>query len=222
MTATADVARVPALEKQQRISNRRLRALARNPMAILGIVIILFWAAATLDRYEDRMARALASVINVVDLMTLQPEREHPHGLSDDAFDAIFTTNKPIVFNFHGYPWLIHRLTYRRTNHDGMHVRGYKEEGTTTPPFDMCVLNDLDRYHLFQDVVDRLLVDEVPGDQLVHEEAADHHGAALVHEARRFELRGTTSARAKTLRRSELPLFIPTETSGFPPRFDRS
>jgi xylulose-5-phosphate/fructose-6-phosphate phosphoketolase len=95
-------------------------------------------------------------VINVVDLMTLQSPREHPHGLSDKDFDALFTKDKPIIFAFHGYPWLIHRLTYRRTNHDNLHVRGYKEEGTTTTPFDMCVLNDLDRYHLAQDVIDRL------------------------------------------------------------------
>jgi xylulose-5-phosphate/fructose-6-phosphate phosphoketolase len=95
-------------------------------------------------------------VINVVDLMTLQSPHEHSHGLSDKDFDALFTKNKPIIFAFHGYPWLIHRLTYRRTNHDNLHVRGYKEEGTTTTPFDMCVLNDLDRYHLVQDVIDRL------------------------------------------------------------------
>ncbi|MGH7872510.1 MAG: phosphoketolase, partial [Candidatus Binatia bacterium] len=95
-------------------------------------------------------------VINVVNLMTLQSPREHPHGLSDNDFDALFTKDKPIIFAFHGYPWLIHRLTYRRTNHDNLHVRGYKEEGTTTTPFDMCVLNDLDRFHLVQDVIDRL------------------------------------------------------------------
>jgi len=95
-------------------------------------------------------------VINVVDLMTLQSPGEHPHGLSDRDFDSLFTKDKPIIFAFHGYPWLIHRLTYRRTNHDNLHVRGYKEEGTTTTPFDMCVLNDLDRYHLVQDVIDRL------------------------------------------------------------------
>ena len=87
-------------------------------------------------------------VVNVVDLMRLQPESEHPHGLSDAEFDALFTTDKPIVFAYHGYPWLIHRLTYRRTNHDNLHVRGYKEEGTTTTPFDMVMLNDLDRFHL--------------------------------------------------------------------------
>jgi xylulose-5-phosphate/fructose-6-phosphate phosphoketolase len=95
-------------------------------------------------------------VVNVVDLMALEPKTEHPHGLSDAEFDAIFTKDKPIVFAFHGYPWLIHRLTYRRTNHDNLHVRGYKEEGTTTTPFDMTVMNDLDRFHLAMDVIDRV------------------------------------------------------------------
>ena len=95
-------------------------------------------------------------VINVVDLMTLQPKEEHPHGLPDREFDALFTTEKPIIFAYHGYPWLIHRLTYRRTNHKNLHVRGYKEEGTTTTPFDMVVRNDLDRFHLVGDVIDRV------------------------------------------------------------------
>jgi xylulose-5-phosphate/fructose-6-phosphate phosphoketolase len=95
-------------------------------------------------------------VVNVVDLMTLQPPSEHPHGLADRDFDALFTVDKPIIFAFHGYPWLIHRLTYRRTGHDNLHVRGYKEEGTTTTPFDMCVINDLDRFHLVGDVIDRV------------------------------------------------------------------
>jgi len=95
-------------------------------------------------------------VVNVVDLMTLQPHEEHPHGLTDKDFDTLFTTDKPIVFAFHGYPWLIHRLTYRRNNHTGLHVRGYKEEGTTTTPFDMTVLNELDRFHLVCDVIDRV------------------------------------------------------------------
>ena len=95
-------------------------------------------------------------VVNVVDLMKLQPQSEHPHGLSDEDFDALFTKDKPVVFAFHGYPWLIHRLTYRRTNHDNMHVRGYKEEGTITTYFDMTVLNDIDRFHLVQDVIKRL------------------------------------------------------------------
>ena len=95
-------------------------------------------------------------VINVVDLMVLQPASEHPHGLRDAEFDVLFTKDKPIVFAFHGFPWLIHRLTYRRTNHDNLHVRGYKEEGTTTTPFDMAVLNDIDRFHLVGDVIDRV------------------------------------------------------------------
>lgn len=95
-------------------------------------------------------------VINVVDLMTLQPQSEHPHGLSDKDFDILFTKNKPIIFAFHGYPWLIHRLTYRRTNHGNLHVRGYKEEGTTTTPFDMAVLNEIDRFHLVGVVIDRV------------------------------------------------------------------
>jgi xylulose-5-phosphate/fructose-6-phosphate phosphoketolase len=95
-------------------------------------------------------------VVNVVDLMRLQPDTEHPHGLSDHEFDALFTTDRPIVFAYHGYPWLIHRLTYRRANHPNLHVRGYKEEGTTTTPFDMVMLNDLDRFHLVIDVIDRV------------------------------------------------------------------
>ncbi len=95
-------------------------------------------------------------VVNVVDLMRLEPPTEHPHGLPDPAFDDLFTTDKPVLFAYHGYPWLIHRLTYRRTNHDNIHVRGYKEEGTTTTPFDMVMLNDLDRFHLVMDVIDRV------------------------------------------------------------------
>jgi xylulose-5-phosphate/fructose-6-phosphate phosphoketolase len=97
-----------------------------------------------------------ARVVNVVNLMRLQPTSEHPHGLSDWDFDSLFTRDKPIIFAFHGYPWLIHRLTYRRTNHRNLHVRGYKEEGTITTPFDMAVLNDLDRFHPVGDVIDRL------------------------------------------------------------------
>ena len=95
-------------------------------------------------------------VVNVVDLMKLQPSSEHPHGLTDPDFDALFTRDKPIIFAFHGYPWLVHRLTYRRANHHNLHVRGYKEEGTITTPFDMAVLNDLDRFHLVGDAIDRL------------------------------------------------------------------
>ncbi len=95
-------------------------------------------------------------VVNVVDLMRLQPDSEHPHGLAEEEFDTLFTTGQPVIFAYHGYPWLIHRLTYRRTNHDNLHVRGYKEEGTTTTPFDMVMLNDLDRFHLVMDVIDRV------------------------------------------------------------------
>ena len=95
-------------------------------------------------------------VVNVVDMMRLQHDTEHPHGLSDHEFDMLFTTDKPVIFAYHGYPWLIHRLTYRRTNHAQMHVRGYKERGTTTTPFDMVMLNDLDRFHLVIDVIDRV------------------------------------------------------------------
>ena len=111
---------------------------------------------AAVDLLRAHLPELSMRVVNVVDLMTLQPEREHPHGLSDAEFDAIFTTDRPIIFAFHGYPWLIHRLTYRRTNHANLHVRGYKEEGTTTTPFDMTVLNDLDRYRLALDAIGRV------------------------------------------------------------------
>jgi xylulose-5-phosphate/fructose-6-phosphate phosphoketolase len=111
-------------------------------------------AAAAILR--DRLPELKVRVVNVVDLMRLQPDTEHPHGLSRAEFDALFTTSRTVVFAYHGYPWLIHRLTYRHTNHDNLHVRGYKEEGTTTTPFDMVMLNDLDRYHLVMDVIDRV------------------------------------------------------------------
>ncbi|HEY0638609.1 MAG TPA: phosphoketolase family protein [Pseudonocardiaceae bacterium] len=111
-------------------------------------------AAAALLR--ENLPELAVRVVNVVDLMRLQPDTEHPHGLPDREFDALFTTDRPVIFAYHGYPWLIHRLTYRRTNHGNLHVRGYKEEGTTTTPFDMLVLNDLDRYRLVMDVVDRV------------------------------------------------------------------
>ncbi len=111
---------------------------------------------AAVDLLRQQLPELKIRVVNVVDLMTLQPSSEHPHGLSDLDFDAIFTKDKPIIFAYHGYPWLIHRLTYRRTNHRNLHVRGYKEEGTTTTPFDMVVLNDLDRFHLAIDVIDRV------------------------------------------------------------------
>jgi len=108
----------------------------------------------------DILRRALPDlrvrVVNVVDLMRLQPSSEHPHGLSDAEFDALFPPGRPVIFAYHGYPWLIHRLTYRRAAHHDIHVRGYKEEGTTTTPFDMVVMNDMDRFHLVMDVIDRV------------------------------------------------------------------
>jgi xylulose-5-phosphate/fructose-6-phosphate phosphoketolase len=113
-------------------------------------------ALAAVDLLRQHLPELRIRFVNVVDLMRLQDEKEHPHGLSTAEFDALFTTSKPVVFAYHGYPWLIHRLTYRRTNHANIHVRGYKEEGTTTTPFDMVMLNDLDRYHLVIDVIDRV------------------------------------------------------------------
>ncbi len=129
---------------------------------------------------REHLPNVRVRVVNVVDLMTLQPRVEHPHGLSDEVFDAIFTTDKPIVFAFHGYPFLIHRLTYRRTNHDNMHVRGYKEEGTTTTPFDMTVMNDLDRFHLVCDVIVRVpglagTADAVRAEEYCRTRLAEHH-----------------------------------------------
>jgi xylulose-5-phosphate/fructose-6-phosphate phosphoketolase len=124
-------------------------------MACAGDVPTLETLAAV-DLLRQNFPDIKIRVVNVVDLMTIQPASEHPHGLSDADFDSVFTTDKPVIFAYHGYPWLIHRLTYRRTNHDNFHVRGYKEEGTTTTPFDMTVLNDLDRFHLAGDVVDRV------------------------------------------------------------------
>ena len=124
-------------------------------MACAGDVPTLETLAAV-SILRQRMPDLKIRVVNIVDLMRLQPQSEHPHGLSDTDFDALFTKNKPVIFAFHAYPWLIHRLTYRRTNHRNIHVRGYKEEGTITTPFDMTVLNQLDRFDLVQDVLDRL------------------------------------------------------------------
>jgi len=124
-------------------------------MACAGDIPTLETLAAV-DLLRKHFSDLKIRVINVVDLMTIQPSSEHPHGLSDNDFDSLFTVDKPVIFAYHGYPWLIHRLTYRRHNHDNLHVRGYKEEGTTTTPFDMTVLNDLDRFHLAGDVVDRV------------------------------------------------------------------
>jgi len=116
-------------------------------------------------------------VINIVNLMKLQSPSEHPHGLPDNDFDALFTTDRPIIFAFHGYPWLIHRLTYRRHGHANLHVRGYLEEGTTTTPFDMCVLNRHDRFHLVGDVIDRvphLAVRAAYAKQAIQNKLMDH------------------------------------------------
>ena len=124
-------------------------------MACCGDVPTLETLAAV-SLLREHLPELKVRVVNVVDLMRLQPETEHPHGMSDAEFDALFTTDKPVIFAYHGYPWLIHRLTYRRHGHDNLHVRGYKEEGTTTTPFDMVMLNDLDRFHLVMDVIDRV------------------------------------------------------------------
>jgi xylulose-5-phosphate/fructose-6-phosphate phosphoketolase len=154
-----------------------------EPDVVLGCagdVPTLETLAAT-DLLRQHFPELKVRVINVVDLMRLQDEREHPHGMSDTEFDALFTTDKPVVFAYHGYPWLIHRLTYRRTNHVNIHVRGYKEEGTTTTPFDMVMLNDLDRFHLVMDVIDR-----VPG-------LAERAGHIRQHmQDRRLEARAWT------------------------------
>jgi xylulose-5-phosphate/fructose-6-phosphate phosphoketolase len=134
---------------------------------------------------RERLPELRVRVVNVVDLMRLQPESEHPHGLSDALFDALFTTARPVIFAYHGYPWLIHRLTYRRANHHNLHVRGYKEEGTTTTPFDMVMLNDLDRFHLVMDVIDRVpglgetaaaLRQEMVDERLHHRAYTREHG----------------------------------------------
>jgi xylulose-5-phosphate/fructose-6-phosphate phosphoketolase len=124
-------------------------------MACCGDVPTLETLAAT-DLLRTLLPDLRVRVVNVMDLMRLQPPGEHPHGLVDSEFDSLFTSGKPVVFSFHGYPWLIHRLTYKRTNHDNIHVRGYKEEGSTTTPFDMTVRNDMDRFHLVMDVIDRV------------------------------------------------------------------
>jgi xylulose-5-phosphate/fructose-6-phosphate phosphoketolase len=156
-------------------------------MACAGDVPTLETLAAV-DFLRSQFSDLNIRVVNVVDLMTLQPQSEHPHGLSDWDFDSIFTVNKPVVFAFHGYPWLIHRLTYRRTNHDNFYVRGYKEEGTTTTPFDMVVMNDLDRFHLAKDVIDRLpklrnvgaYVKQMIRDKLIeHQQYITTHGEDL-------------------------------------------
>jgi len=137
-----------------------------------------------IDLIRSYLPELKVRVINVVDLMRLQPESEHPHGLADSEFDALFTKDKPVVFAYHGYPWLIHRLTYRRTNHHNIHVRGYKEEGTTTTPFDMAVRNEIDRFHLVMDVIDRvpgLAVRAAHIRQMLGERLIDHDNYIRQH-----------------------------------------
>ena len=156
-------------------------------MACCGDVPTLETLAAV-DFLRKRLPDLKIRVINVVDLMTLQPRTEHPHGLSDKDCDVLFTTDKPVIFAFHGYPWLIHRLMYKRGCHDNLHVRGYKEEGTTTTPFDMAVMNDIDRFHLAGDVIDRLpqlgpsaayLKQEIRDKLLDHKEYVTTHGVDM-------------------------------------------
>jgi xylulose-5-phosphate/fructose-6-phosphate phosphoketolase len=150
---------------------------------------------AAVDLLRQHFKELKVRVVNVVDLMTMQPQSEHPHGLSDKEFDIIFTTDKPIIFAFHGYPWLIHRLTYRRTNHHNLHVRGYKEEGTTTTPFDMVVLNDLDRFHLVMDVIERVPKLKDIGAhvlQAMRDKLIDHHEYITEHGDDLPEIRNWT------------------------------
>ena len=144
---------------------------------------------ATVDLVRKHLPDLKVRVINVVDIMKLLPASEHPHGLPDADFDALFTTDKPVIFAYHGYPWLVHRLTYRRTNHANIHVRGFKENGTTTTPFDMCVRNDLDRFHMFGDVIDR-----VPG-----------LGAKAAHERQMIRDKLTEHERYVTTHGEDLP-----------------
>jgi xylulose-5-phosphate/fructose-6-phosphate phosphoketolase len=170
-------------------------------MACCGDVPTLETLAAV-DLLRSLVPDLKVRMINVVNLMKLQPAEEHPHGLSRRDFDSLFTVDKPIIFAFHGYPWLIHRLTYRRTNHDNLHVRGYKEEGTTTTPFDMVVLNDVDRFHLAQDVLDRVpglgsrlaYVKQALRDRLIeHKQYIARHGEDMP-EIRDWRWSGETAA----------------------------
>jgi len=166
-------------------------------MACCGDVPTLETLAAVSILHEH-LPELKIRVVNVVDLMKLQPESEHPHGLPDRDFDELFTRDKPVIFAFHAYPWLIHRLTYRRTNHDNIHVRGYKEEGTITTPFDMTVLNDLDRFHLVMDTIDRLpqtgakglhLKQQLKGKLLEHKQYIDKYGEDMP-EIRNWQWKG--------------------------------
>jgi xylulose-5-phosphate/fructose-6-phosphate phosphoketolase len=169
-------------------------------MACAGDVPTLETLAAV-SILREALPKLRIRVVNVVDLMKLEPHTEHPHGLTDADFDALFTTDRPVIFAFHGYPWLIHRLTYRRTNHRNVHVRGYKEEGTITTPFDMAVLNDLDRFHLVQDVVDRLPQLHGTGDylkQAMKDRLVTHYDYIREHGQDMPEVRNWTWGDART------------------------
>jgi xylulose-5-phosphate/fructose-6-phosphate phosphoketolase len=151
-----------------------------DPDVVLGCAgdVPTLETLAAVDLLRTHLPQLRVRVVNVVDLMRLQPDTEQPSGLTDAEFDSLFTVDRPVIFAYHGYPWLIHRLTYRRTNHDNLHVRGYKEEGTTTTPFDMVVMNDMDRFHLVMDVIDRLpgLRQRAAGvRQLMVDKRAEHH-----------------------------------------------
>jgi xylulose-5-phosphate/fructose-6-phosphate phosphoketolase len=177
-------------------------------MACAGDIPTLETLAAV-EMLRQHCPQLKVRVINIVDIMTLQPRSEHPHGLSDSDFDALFTKDKPVIFAYHGYPWLIHRLTYRRTNHKNLHVRGYKEEGTTTTPFDMVVLNDLDRFHLVGDVIDRVpglaaraaYVKQFIRDKLLDHKAYIHKYGQDMPEIRTWSWGGQTSPREKKARK---------------------
>ena len=158
----------------------------RKPDAVLACCgdVPTLETLAAVDLLRQHLPEVTVRVVNVVNLMKLQSSREHPHGLTDDEFDAIFTADRQIIFAFHGYPSLIHQLTYRRTNHSNLHVRGYKEEGTTTTPFDMVVMNDMDRFHLVMDVIDRVpgLADRVRGvRRAMVDKRAEHKRYIAIH-----------------------------------------
>ena len=168
-------------------------------MACCGDVPTLETLAAV-DLLHRRLPDLRVRVVNIVDLMTLQPKTEHPHGLSDDNFDALFTTDKPVIFAYHGYPWLIHRLAYKRRNHNNMHVHGYQEEGSTTTPFDMVVRNQLDRFHLVADVIKRVAKLDgvaVHASQAIREKLMDHKRYIAEHGVDMPEIRDWRWPRAE-------------------------
>ena len=185
---------------------------------------------AAIAMLRENLPELKVRMINVVDLMTLQQKEEHPHGLSDERFDSLFTVDRPIIFAYHGYPWLIHRLTYRRTNHGNLHVRGYKEEGTTTTPFDMCVLNDIDRFHLVCDVIDRVpglavraahLRQQMRDRRIEHKQYIEIHGDDMPGDPRlAMDVKGP-APRARTGRYRAVRTRASGRRSGFPQHCSR-